>query len=166
MDDLRVNTNYLSSPTATSTPGECKRLRLSAVPHVFSWTKKETQNAKAHRERLQKRMVETTVETCKSPDFENEVVIDMEIDSCLVENSFGLPMCCDKQIQADSDKSPPFGIDRFIDDPEAILYYTGLNTYNRFKFVLNALGSAAYELNYSHSNCKQLSIAFFYANEA
>ena len=39
-------------------------------------------------------------------------------------------------------------VDDFIDDPEGLHYYSGLENYQKFKLVLSALGPSVNELNY------------------
>lgn len=42
----------------------------------------------------------------------------------------------------------PFAVDRFMFDNDAIHYYTGLDNYSKFSYVLSTLGPAAYRLRY------------------
>ena len=42
---------------------------------------------------------------------------------------------------------PMFSIENFSKDDKAIHFYTGLESYLKFMFVLNTLGPAAYSLN-------------------
>lgn len=45
---------------------------------------------------------------------------------------------------------PRFSIQNFIDDPAAVHFYTGLESYEQFYFVLSTLGPAAYALQYQY----------------
>ncbi len=51
-----------------------------------------------------------------------------------------------------------FTITDFINDRKAIIYYTGLENYDKFQFVLNSLGPASYCLNYMYGPIHQLSV--------
>ena len=46
----------------------------------------------------------------------------------------------------------------FTTDPAGLHFYTGLHDYNRFKFVLNTLGTAAYHLNYYNGQTPSLPV--------
>ncbi|KAL3877459.1 hypothetical protein ACJMK2_035163 [Sinanodonta woodiana] len=47
-----------------------------------------------------------------------------------------------------SGDQPMFSIQNIVNDPQGIHFYTGLENYQTFKFVLDTLGVAAYHLNY------------------
>lgn len=53
---------------------------------------------------------------------------------------------------------PFFSICHFVDEPNTIHFYTGLESYDKFTFVLQTLGPAVYHLNYIYSNVTQLSV--------
>ena len=55
---------------------------------------------------------------------------------------------------------PSLCVEKFMYDPLEIMFYTGLQTYEVFIFVLATLGNAAYELNYMYLyyRCEQLSV--------
>lgn len=53
---------------------------------------------------------------------------------------------------------PTFSISKFINDPEAIHFFTGLENYSKLKFVLQTLGPAAHQLNYYRSQVLNLSV--------
>ncbi len=58
---------------------------------------------------------------------------------------------CDAQTQTATDQSKSkaiFTVQLFVDDPEAIHFYTGLKDYSTFKFVLSTLGPAVDCLTY------------------
>lgn len=54
--------------------------------------------------------------------------------------------------------SPPFTVERFVEDDDGIHYYTGLENYQKFQFVLSTLGNAAYNLKYRWKGCKKLTV--------
>ncbi|KAL3852885.1 hypothetical protein ACJMK2_016492 [Sinanodonta woodiana] len=47
-----------------------------------------------------------------------------------------------------SGDQPMFSIQNIVNDPQGIPFYTGLENYSNFTFVLDTLGVAAYHLNY------------------
>ena len=53
---------------------------------------------------------------------------------------------------------PPICIERFIKTPTAIHMYTGLENYDKFRYVLATLGPAAYELNYRTNTPLRVSV--------
>ena len=46
----------------------------------------------------------------------------------------------------------------FQHDPKSMHFYTGLENYEKFKFVLQTLGEAAYHLNYYYTQVQQISV--------
>ena len=55
-------------------------------------------------------------------------------------------------------KLPPFCIHNFEHDSAAVHFYTGLEDYLNFFFVLNTLGPAAYCLNYIYHSVVSISV--------
>ena len=53
---------------------------------------------------------------------------------------------------------PSLCVEKFMYDPPEIMFYTGLQTYEVFIFVLATLGNAACELNYLYYRSEQLSV--------
>ena len=53
---------------------------------------------------------------------------------------------------------PMFSVDNFVKDDKAIHFYTGLESYLKFMFVLNTLGPAAYCLNYIYHSVENISV--------
>ena len=51
-----------------------------------------------------------------------------------------------------------FGAQTFVNDSPGIHFYTGLDNYTNFKFVLDTLGPAAYELNFFDGNVPNISV--------
>lgn len=68
----------------------------------------------------------------------------------------GYLQMCDTSTQKIS--WPSICIEKFQYDPAGILFYTGLQTYADFKFVLATLGDAVFELNYMYYRSDQLSV--------
>ena len=53
---------------------------------------------------------------------------------------------------------PMFSVENFIKDDKAMHFYTGLESYMNFMFVLHTLGPAAYCLNYMYHNVEKISV--------
>ncbi|CAC5426673.1 unnamed protein product [Mytilus coruscus] len=53
---------------------------------------------------------------------------------------------------------PSLCVEKFMFDSPGIMFYTGLQTYEDFTFVLATLGNAAYDLNYLYYRSEQLSV--------
>ncbi|XP_071627298.1 uncharacterized protein [Temnothorax longispinosus] len=51
-----------------------------------------------------------------------------------------------------------FTIDTFGNKPDAVMYYTGLESLEKFKLVLYSLGPAAYELKYRYDTVSNISV--------
>ena len=58
---------------------------------------------------------------------------------------------------------PGFGIHKFYNDCDGVHYYTGLESYDKFKFVLQTLGAARFNLSYYYSRvlCPSIEDQFF-----
>jgi hypothetical protein len=54
--------------------------------------------------------------------------------------------------------APRLSAKQFIDDPVGMQTFTGLESYEKFKFVLQSLGPAAYKLNYFYTQVVSLDI--------
>ena len=63
-----------------------------------------------------------------------------------------------KDSSTQSGDMPLFSVRKFINDPEAMHFYTGLDNYENFIFVLHTLGPAAYDLMYFDGSTPNLSI--------
>lgn len=53
---------------------------------------------------------------------------------------------------------PMFCVEKFQNDPEGLAYYTGLENYKKFLFVLQSLGSTAYHLKYYYKQVECMSV--------
>lgn len=88
--------------------------------------------------------VSEEVEVCTT--LSETCVDSVHVDVDMIENEV-----CPKQVidfAAQTPAQPIFSIDNFRTDDEAIHFYTGLEHYAKFLFVLRTLGPAAYNLNY------------------
>jgi hypothetical protein len=146
-----------------------RRLRKHAVPSRFAWSDSATVSQLERDARLQQRNshkleadAESVPTVCQCSDLVNEVVIDSETcdaDDCVtleVEHPF------EKQNCSVSSQTiypcAPFSIEHFIFDNEGIQFYTGLDSYSDFLFVLATLGPGAYHLNYKFTKSVNLSV--------
>lgn len=87
---------------------------------------------------------------------EEVLEVDTETPS---EVETGAPTICtfvDAEVQ--TPKLPAFSVHNFEHDPAAVHFYTGLENYLKFCFVLNTLGPAAYHLNYIYHSVVSVSI--------
>lgn len=87
-----------------------------------------------------------------------EEVVPME--TCCVDEDTGSEQYEHKKVDAEIQtlKSPAFSIYNFENDPAAIHFYTGLENYLKFFFVLNTLGPAAFCLNYVYHAVENISV--------
>ena len=79
---------------------------------------------------------------------------DVEMNECKVNvNVSSVDSTCTQ-----TSTWPSLCVEKFIYDPPGIMFYTGLQTYEVFIFVLATLGNAVYELNYLYYRSEQLSV--------
>lgn len=140
-----------------------KRLKKSAVPSQFSWTDAQTPEASQRGERATKRGVKRNI----LQDITNEVkeeeeqvffnfdtqeveIMEAEIEPAQkdAELQTFTPSVCNSETQTPADVKPVFSVFNFQNDSAGIHFYTGLENYVKFCFVLNTLGPAAFCLNY------------------
>jgi hypothetical protein len=57
-----------------------------------------------------------------------------------------------------TDSGSGFSVNKFMFDDKGIHFYTGVETFNRFQFVLRTLGPAAYQLNYRYHYVQNISV--------
>jgi hypothetical protein len=100
-------------------------------------------------------MVEVVIETDKSNEPAAKITVN---DSSTQTLESGKAEERSRPPVTEERSRPSFSAKHFEDNSEAIHFYTGLETYDKFKFVLQTLGPAAYHLNYRYSNVTQLSV--------
>ena len=147
------------------------RLKPTAIPSVFPWTKVTAEEAEAidsrtsrvHSRSERKRKWE---EACRE-DLEMQMKEDVsvqeeEVYSAPTENG-NLPKeekfenkFADRGTQ--TAPTPLYSIDKFRSDDAAIHFYTGLETYAKFVNVLHSLGPAAYCLRYIYFQVSGVSV--------
>ncbi|XP_069102281.1 uncharacterized protein [Argopecten irradians] len=163
-DDYSQETSYGSSPLH-------QRLKKGVVPSVFSWTDEPSPQDYARGQRVMNRGIKRkllveldAVANTESddnlhivPDIGlNVEICDDETGEVLQENEtksdISVPTTFTSSTQTPA--HPMFNIYNFIDDDAGIHFYTGLENYFRFLFVLRTLGPAAYSLEYiGHQVC-------------
>ena len=145
----------------------CERLLPSAVPSRFAWSSTPTACQQQRRARAGRRAVKlekTTSEvagtiTEEIPCIGAEVavhcdsVVDQKaVSQCMRETEFS-----HSGTQTDS-LVDGFSVHKFENDPKAIHYYTGLENYHKFTYVLSTLLPTAYHLTYRWRRCCDLSV--------
>ena len=143
-----------------------KRLRPDAVPSIFPWTKEENEKLVERRARAESRLSrkrkrddmcreELEASFSEEMDHVEEAVIDE------AEIYYATPVASERtfgDLSTQTHTFPMFSIDNLKKDDKAIHFYTELETYNKFSFVLNTLGPAAYYLNYINFQVVDISI--------
>ena len=129
-----------------------RRLRLSAVPSIFPWTKQESESSnrrkaraaqresersKVHnicRRNLEKSFIEDDGANIEIQEVISEAIIseDRENDAMFTQEHF------EKATQTPN--KPMFDVENFVNDNAGMHFYTGLETYDKFLFVLRTLG--------------------------
>lgn len=140
---------------------EIRRLNASAVPSVFPWTEPPSQSAVDRQQRAQRRSqnaeLQTAEPSCDSIDIEEclnvaayecvETPSENTSDDSNEDDEY-IPIFADNSCQTTA--LPRFSIENFVNDPAAVHFYTGLENYEQFQFVLSTLGPAAYHLQYQY----------------
>ncbi|XP_052788486.1 uncharacterized protein LOC128223234 [Mya arenaria] len=160
------------SETYSGVERQKKALRKTAVPSVFSWTCQDTlQKKRARKDRCLSRDARkrklfhdiSNISEEPQPEFiaqkleivsdyldvgavEEVIPMDTETVSEVETDVQGIPSYVDAVVQ--TPKQPAFSIYNFEHDSAAVHFYTGLENYLKFMFVLSTLGPAAYHLNY------------------
>lgn len=163
------------------TPCLQRKLKKTAVPSQFSWTKPSSSTAnerKARYEKWSSSKNHTTVLVHKSNNESDIKINDIHDDAVaeVVEIPEANELTNDQwemdaiNIQSDQPhlttvctqtemlSRAKYDIDDFITDDAGIHFFTGLENYLKFKFVLNTLGPAAYCLNYIYHNVGNISV--------
>ncbi|XP_053393114.1 uncharacterized protein LOC128555267 [Mercenaria mercenaria] len=142
-----------------------ERLLATAVPSIFPWTTAEGETAKNRKERALNRDYRKSEldRSCKEDlersftehvDFVEEVIETETFTATpLFEDEFTVKNC-----MTQTDETPMFSIERFSSNNELIHFYTGLESYAKFMFVLNSLGPAAYCLKYIYFQISGISV--------
>ncbi|XP_062574699.1 uncharacterized protein LOC134236544 [Saccostrea cucullata] len=143
------------------------RLKSSSVPSIFCWTKSSaasTSRSSRVEDRVQKKRkfeeachddLEDSINK-SNVDFVEEIVsADESTSNDTNITSYSQEF---REMQTQTQPQPLFSVDHFEKDDAAIHFYTGLETYSKFMYVLHSLGPAAYCLNYIFFRVQGVSI--------
>lgn len=142
----------------------CQRLLPHAVPSILPWSTAPSASQQGRRERAKKRAEKTSVVDTTTIDEQETTSVGAEVEidcdnqqmmktECIrpTETEF-LHKCTQTDRFVDT-----FSIRKFANDSAAIHYYTGLENYDKFQFVLSTLLPAAHHLKYRWRKCSDLS---------
>ncbi|XP_052213324.1 uncharacterized protein LOC127849625 [Dreissena polymorpha] len=88
-----------------------------------------------------------------------EQIISITDEKVTFMDSFVQTECETEDAAIQTTTTLAFSINKFEDDEAAVHFYTGLENYMKFFFVLNTLGPAAYHLNYVYHSITSISVA-------
>lgn len=131
-------------------------LKREAIPTIFMWTAAPSPVAVQRNARVQRRVQLREQEPDLSFEGLFEEVVETQDKEVAPEPA--TPASSFAACQTQTPEWPPICIERFQDRDDAIHYYTGLESYGKFKYVLATLGPAAYELEYRWRTPKSLSV--------
>ena len=123
---------------------------------ITSTAEKRAQNEARYnkRQKLDETVQESLESDLHQPFKCNEVIVETEQPKATPEPLVPyFPTVHDMTTQ--TAPQPMFSIENFSKDDKAIQFYTGLESYLKFKFVLNTLGPAAYSLNYIYHSVEK-----------
>lgn len=144
------------------------QLKRDAVPSIFPWKLKHpaksprsdraVKRRKLKDERLFQEKLFAESEKIDIPDIGCEEYVEGHMESL----NDCPPMFTAEPTEYTRDTQTPtwpsLCIEKLYNDDDAILFYTGLSTYDDFIFVLATLGDAAYHLHYMYNRVDQLNV--------
>ena len=145
-------------------------LKKDAIPSQFSWTQPPTPTQQSRNQRAQKRQRDQESKDLPGIFLPDDYSVGAEIetvDTHATQEDTSLPtaeICTQTETTDTSDKfaqtdtRPPYSLDSFADDHEAVHFYTGLESYFKVCFVLSTLGPAQDKLTYIYGNIPHISI--------
>ncbi|CAC5391135.1 unnamed protein product [Mytilus coruscus] len=146
----------------------------TVIPSLFSWTKQETESSAKRKIRAVSRENKRTKldEYCsrnQEESFDCEVGFSEEVIHT-AERIYDCPQPTAELMMSFTDgitqtpSMPMFSAEDFANDDTAIHFYTGLESYTIFLFVLTTLGPAAHCLRYIYFQIDSVSVEnqFFY----
>lgn len=154
----------------------CKRLKAGAVPSVFPHVEPEepSQLSMDRQSRYRGRCAKKNELPLTTLEDQEECHMDVDIDAmeevvedyiehlesleCNPESSSNVKEFTTSHTQTPSDFISHFSPSNFKHDPEGMNFYTGLEDYSKFQFVLQTLGEAAYHLKYYYNHVQQFSV--------
>jgi hypothetical protein len=150
-------------------------LKRDAIPSIFPWVCTSNSNERAKRQAKRNEAKERLDSDSSSESSSDNMPLSLPFDDDNVGNEiiYTAEPCedvemneCKVNVNVSSVDStctqtstwPSLCVEKFIYDPPGIMFYTGLQTYEVFIFVLATLGNAVYELNYLYYRSEQLSV--------
>ena len=144
-----------------------QKLKPTAVPSIFQWTKSPTNTQRKREQRMKDRCskrkklefgVQQVLENDMTQSVEcAEVTIDT-VEPDFFAEPYIPPAPEFHDMMTQTVPQPMYSIENFNNDDKAIHFYTGLESYSKFMFVLCTLGPAAYCLNYIYHSVENLSV--------
>ncbi|XP_014677368.1 PREDICTED: uncharacterized protein LOC106817220 [Priapulus caudatus] len=159
--------DYMPGLTTTGTSRLQKRLKRTAVPHIFPWQKASSSSELERRERARRKVQfdaaqESEIEKRRKLEDKANVSSNVDVYEEIVEatddhvggvgagNSLQETVTVMRDVAVQCQLTQRFSATFFVNDPKGIHFYTGLENYAKFLFVFQTLGQAAYHLNYFH----------------
>lgn len=150
-------------------------MKRDAIPSIFPWVSTSNSNERAKRQAKRNEAKERLDSDSSSESSSDNMPLSLPFDDDNVGNEiiYTAEPCedvemneCKVNVNVSSVDStctqtstwPSLCVEKFIYDPPGIMFYTGLQTYEIFIFVLATLGNAVYELNYLYYRSEQLSV--------
>jgi hypothetical protein len=150
-------------------------LKRDAIPSIFPWVSTSNSNERAKRQVKRNEAKERLDSDSSSESSSDNMPLSLPFDDDNVGNEiiYTAEPCedvemneCKVNVNVSSVDStctqtstwPSLCVEKFIYDPPGIMFYTELQTYEVFIFVLATLGNAVYELNYLYYRSEQLSV--------
>ena len=161
------NWNFIFSFAGNEAIRSC--LKKGVVPSVFSWSLEMTPTGRARASRALQRcklldrfQAAGISEDCVMLDQEVNVVEEViEMPSDNVSCDSDIPMAVihsDTSCQTDPLPKAMITIEKLCCDNHQMALMTGLETYDKFRYVLETLGPAAHHLNYRWHQAETLSV--------
>ena len=150
-------------------------MKRDAIPSIFPWVSTSNSNERAKRQAKRNEAKERLDSDSSSESSSDNMPLSLPFDDDNVGNEiiYTAEPCedvemneCKVNVNVSSVDStctqtstwPSLCVEKFIYDPPGIMFYTELQTYEVFIFVLATLGNAVYELNYLYYRSEQLSV--------
>lgn len=150
-------------------------MKRDAIPSIFPWFSTSNANERAKRQAKRNETKERLDSDSSSESSSDNMPLSLPFDDDNVGNEiiYTAEPCEDVEMNeckvnvnvssvdntcTQTSTWPSLCVEKFIYDPPGIMFYTGLQTYEVFIFVLATLGNAVYELNYLYYRSEQLSV--------
>lgn len=150
-------------------------MKRDAIPSIFPWVSTSNSNERAKRQAKRNEAKERLDSDSSSESSSDNMPLSLPFDDDNVGNEiiYTAEPCEDVEMNeckvnvnvssvdntcTQTSTWPSLCVEKFIYDPPGIMFYTGLQTYEVFIFVLATLGNAVYELNYLYYRSEQLSV--------